>query len=521
MKAKQNNQKVIMWYKVRELFERGFNKSQISRELGMDRGTVIKYLGMSEDEFFGWINKPCCMPVKLQSYHDYVKSLLEAHPYLSSSQVEDRLKENYQDLPQVHSKTVHNFVQRVRSAEGIKKRRDQSPRVYQKLPETDYGHQAQADFGKYRMQTKGGGFKDVHFFVMVLCRSRFKFVYFQDKPFTSKDTVLAHEECFKHFKGQPAEVVYDQDRVLIVDENLGDILLTGEFRAYCNQSGFKPVFCRKSDPESKGKVENVVGFVKKNFLRGRAYEGIDSLNASALGWLERTGNGKEHAGIKKIPRQEWLVEQPLLKPLKQAPPGVPEKKRYRVRKDNTVSYRGNFYTLPLGTYTGADTWVLLDEAGGELRLYATAGELLTTHPAGTSRGATIRNSDHLRDKSESLPALMESVGKILPPGERTAAFLDNLRADKPRYFRDNLLVIKERGAGIGAEYLSPAIDMCIEGGIYNSYRLIEIAGNIKKSQERGAAGEVDVPRLKMQDKREIMGITVKTSQINTYQTIME
>ena len=226
--------------------------------------------------------------------------------------------------------------------------------------------------------------------VMVLCRSRYKFVYFQDKPFTSETTVLAHDKGLQYFQGQPREIVYDQDRVLIVDENLGDILLTKDFNAYCNQMDFKPVFCRKSDPESKGKVENVVGFVKKNFLKGRIYINIDLLNTSALGWLERTGNGKEHAGIKKIPSQEWIIEQPYLKPLK---PGVvfkEELKRYKVRKDNTISYKSNFYTLPLGTYANADTWVLLKEKEDIIYLSTTNNELLTTHPLSTEKGVTIR-----------------------------------------------------------------------------------------------------------------------------------
>lgn len=47
----------------------------------------------------------------------------------------------------------------------------------------------------------------------------------------------------------------------------------------------------------------MVGFVKKNILRGRIYNGIDSLNESVIAWLDRTGNGKEHTGIKKIPTQ--------------------------------------------------------------------------------------------------------------------------------------------------------------------------------------------------------------------------
>lgn len=86
------------------------------------------------------------------------------------------------------------------------------------------------------------------------------------------------------------------------------MLLTQEFRSYCNQMAFEAVFWRKSDPESKGKVENVVGYVKKNFLSGRIYKGVDELNASALGRHSRIGNGKEHSGIKKIPYQDWLIE---------------------------------------------------------------------------------------------------------------------------------------------------------------------------------------------------------------------
>ena len=65
--------------------------------------------------------------------------------------------------------------------------------------------------------------------------------------------------------GRPKKVLYDQDKVLLHDENLGDLILTKCFRAFVNQQHFEPVFCRKSDPESKGKVENVVKYVKQNF----------------------------------------------------------------------------------------------------------------------------------------------------------------------------------------------------------------------------------------------------------------
>lgn len=38
-----------MWYKIRELYLKGFNKSQIAFQLGLHRSTVRRYLKMDED----------------------------------------------------------------------------------------------------------------------------------------------------------------------------------------------------------------------------------------------------------------------------------------------------------------------------------------------------------------------------------------------------------------------------------------------------------------------------------------
>ncbi len=219
-------------------------------------------------------------------------------------------------LPEVHSKTVYNFVQSIREKHGIKKETEKLPRQYEKLAETEYGHQAQVDFGEYMMQTKESARKKVYFFDMVLCGAGRSMLYFQTHPFTAETAIVAHEKAFSYFEGQPKEIIYDQDRVFITDENMGDILLTKEFRSYHNQMDFKVTFCRKSDPESKGKIENVVKYVKYNFLRGRTFTGEEELNKSAISWLGRTANSKEHAGTKKIPMQEWQIEKQYLLPLK-------------------------------------------------------------------------------------------------------------------------------------------------------------------------------------------------------------
>ena len=518
MKAQHNNKKVIMWYKVKELNSNGLNKSQISRKLGIDRATVRRYLGMSEEEFYFWLEKERHFPHKLQSYYQFIKQQLISNHDLSASQIEDRLKEYYDNPPEVHSKTVYNFVQRIRKIEGISKCVEKQPRDYEKLPDSEYGHQAQVDFGEYSMRTKDDSRKKVYFFVLVLCRSRYKFVFFQDSHFTSASAVLAHQKALQFIGGQPKEIIYDQDRVLLVDENLGDLILTQEFRAYCQGVDFHPVFCRKSDPESKGKVENVVGFVKKNFLRGRIYDGIDSLNESVIAWLGRTGNGKEHAGIKKIPTQEWLIEQPYLLALSPEAQTNVTQKKYVVRKDNTINYKSNFYTLPSGTYSGSGTFVFLKEIDDTLYIYSTHNLLLTIHQVSIDVGTTIRNTDHSRDKSQSISMLKKTVLGMLPGNENMSLFLELLAKDKPRYLRDNLKIIEKKGTEISPEFLNAAVKFCLENSIFNASQLIEIAIHKQVSTLQEHCVTYNIPEITSSKK--IQTINVQTSKINTYEKIM-
>ena len=133
---------------------------------------------------------------------------------------------------------------------------------------------------------KNGGSTKVYFFAIVLTRSRYKFIHFSRRPFDTELAIYAHELAFQYFGGRPEKIIYDQDRVLIARENLGDLILTGKFQAFIKEQHFQPVFCRRSDPESKGKVENVVKYVKENFLVARVLQDIPGLNEEARKWLD-------------------------------------------------------------------------------------------------------------------------------------------------------------------------------------------------------------------------------------------
>lgn len=203
---------------------------------------------MTEEEFIANSSYDRHYGHKLDAYESYVVSELRKWPFLSAPQFHDRLKEHFPDLPSVTPKTVFNFVNRLRLIRNLPKESEKSLRPYEKQPETSYGRYAQCDFGERWMRTPNGESCKVYFFAMSLSRSRYKFLHFSRTPFTTALAVYAHELAFKFFSGVPHKIVYDQDKLFFVKENIGDLVLTSGFRTLVREHGFNLVFCRKSAP---------------------------------------------------------------------------------------------------------------------------------------------------------------------------------------------------------------------------------------------------------------------------------
>jgi len=473
--------KYLMWNKVRELFSDGLNKTQIGFSLGLHRQTVAKYLSMTEEEFISSQSYDRHYGHKLDFYESYVVRELRKCPFLSAPQIHDRLKEHFSDLPLVSSKTVFNFVNRLRLTHNLPKEEEKSIRPYEKQPETAYGQYAQCDFGERWMRTPAGHSCKVYFFAMSLSRSRYKFIYFSRTPFTTPLAVYAHELAFEYFSGVPHKIIYDQDKVFLVKENLGDPVLTSGFRALVREYGFEAVFCRKSDPQSKGKIENVVKYVKYNFLRGREFIDTDKLNQEVLRWLQRTGNGTEHHGIRRVPSEEFEIEKPYLMPYKGVPKAPCEDLvPHHVRKDNVINYRGNYYTVPTGTYRGHQTLVYLEEKDDRLYIYShETGKRLADHKLSCDKGRLISNTSHRRDREASLDDYEASVRKELPQSAAIDAYLSQLRAHKARNYRDNLQFIARRHKRYSEATLAEAFAKCLEAGIFNGCNLMEVAETLR------------------------------------------
>ncbi|WP_162890781.1 DDE-type integrase/transposase/recombinase [Suicoccus acidiformans] len=116
--------------------------------------------------------------------------------------------------------------------------------------------------GECTQETQSGETIKLYVICFVLSHSRHKYTVWKDHPFTTADAIEGHEKAFAFYGGRTEEIIYDQDRIISVDENAGNFVLTNAFQQYVHESGFQATFCRGAVQESKGKIESVVNTLR-------------------------------------------------------------------------------------------------------------------------------------------------------------------------------------------------------------------------------------------------------------------
>jgi hypothetical protein len=456
--------KLMIYHEVHQLSRNGFSIRYISNHLSLNWRTVKRLLDIKNDrEYEQYLRAVSDKHRLLEPYESFVKSRLELYRDTSAAQMHDWLKEHFTDFPAASARTVFNFVMWVRQKYQLSK--INQTREYAMVAESPYGQQAQVDFGEYSLRNGQGRRIKVYFLILVLSRSRYKYVRFSTERFTADTAIDGHERAFAFIQGIPVVIVYDQDRVFLVDENSGDLLLTEAFKSYRQSRNFKLHFCRKSDPESKGKVENSVRYIKQNFLYNRVFTDIDLLNTEALAWLARTANGVPHNGTKKVPTAEWEIEKPFLHPYQTILLPKPNLPEYAVRKDNSLSYKGNFYSLPAGTYQGRGSKVLLDRQGAHIIIFNLDHHELCRHLVSSSRGERIINNHHRRSLSPAIGELEERFYASLSDQDKGRLLVTAIRSDKPRYIRDQLLILLDTVGVYPPTVITQTLQYCCQHAI--------------------------------------------------------
>jgi len=506
--------KFLMYYEIHRLRREDHSVRKITELLGINRRTVGKYLSMTEKEYEAFLIKQSDRKKELQSYEPFVKEKLELFPDTSAAQMHDWLKEHHSDFPELNAKTIFNFVHWVRNKYNIPKLQEQ--RQHSVVEELPYGKQAQVDFGEYSLRSSSGVRVKVFFFTFVLARSRYKYIWFTDHYFTSELAIQAHEQAFAYIQGVPDEIVYDQDKVFIVSENSGDIILTDVFRRYTRTQSFQLYFCRKSDPQSKGKVENLVKYIKQNFLYNRTYYNIETLNDDVMGWLGRTANALPHGFTRKEPHAEWINERVFLKPYV-VQPVVIKAVAYTVRKDNTISWKSNLYSVPLGTYSGRGAQVTVRSQQEDLVISHAEGHELCRHKIAVGKGLKIINTDHKRDKSTGIDEMIHQLCALLEDPGSGRAWLSALRNAKPRYVRDQLSAIRTVIEKSPAPLIEKTIKYCLDNNITSA---MDFKAIIVQQQQRSVVQEKIIPLNPLSGTRPQINEPQKSS-IQDYQDLIK
>lgn len=446
-----------MFSRIQQEKRNGFSREAAARHLELSWATVDRYWNMTQDDYENARHQ--LYQGVLGPHNDIILKWLTAYADVSAAQIRDWLEEHYGEV--FNERTVRNHVARMRQMHSLPKL--DRARDYGCVPEQPPGQQLQVDFGTYHAIRRDKNRIALHFAVFILAHSRYKHIVWQDRPFTSIDFVRALEGCFERLGGMPNELVMDQDRLMIVNENFGDIIYTHEFERCKMHHGFTVWLCRKADPESKGMVESGVKFIKYNFARHRVYENLLRWISESEDWLMRTGNGKKHAETKKIPAEIFALEKAHLKPVVAF--AKLESYTHRiatsVRKNNTVRYQGSRYSVPLGTYNSSRE-AFVSESDGRLEIYNVGGMLLASHVLALAPGELITNTSHSRDMSAKVTSLMEEARIALGGSPEAESYLARIVSHRKRYARDQLLVVLAVAKKFDPIVLRRALLACLE-----------------------------------------------------------
>ena len=216
----------------------------------------------------------------------------------------------------------------------------------------------------------------LHVFCAVLAWCRFRFVRFAtDEHAETTFALLA--ECFEVLGGVPGKVLADRMGCLKGGVVANVVVPTGDYVRLAAHYGFRPDFCEASDPQSKGIVENLVGYAKLDLMVPQAPFGdLSEANAAAAAWCIEV-NAAVHSEICAVPAEQLVIERELLAPLPSLRASIGRLVTRKVDRLSCVRFGSARYSVPT-RFIGAQVGLRTDD--GRLVVIVTGtGEVIAEH----------------------------------------------------------------------------------------------------------------------------------------------
>jgi len=185
----------------------------------------------------------------------------------------------------------------------------------------------------------------LHLFCAVLVWSRVRFVRFAlDERRETTLRLLA--ECFETLGGVSAVVLADRMGCLKAGVVANVVVPHPEYVRFATHFGFRPDFCEAHDPESKGVVENLVGYAKADLVIPlRPGGSLAEANAAAVSWCTEV-NGAVHSETAALPAERLLAERSALRALPSLRPPLRHGEARKVDRLATIRFGSARYSVP-------------------------------------------------------------------------------------------------------------------------------------------------------------------------------
>jgi transposase len=287
------------------------------------------------------------------------------------------------------------------------------------------GETAQVDWGEFGDAFENG--EKIHCFAIVLCYSRYIYIEFT-KSEKFEDFIRGHEHAFRFFGGVPKECWYDNLTSAVTDRMGSLVRFNARFMAYMGHHGIRPHACNPARGNEKGRVEDLIKYIRQNFWAGRSFKDFDDLNRQAILWRNQIANQREHRSTKRVVRLLFeSTEKPALLKLNPSSYDTDEIISRVVPPDYHLIYETNRYSVP---WTLVSLTVTVRINHQTLKIYY-HDKLVAFHNRHYFKNKTITNAIHQAGLLERKPGQAKEswqLSAVKRIGPKMVEYIDLLRS---------------------------------------------------------------------------------------------
>jgi hypothetical protein len=309
-------------------------------------------------------------------------------------------------------------------------------------------------------------------------------------------------ECFEVLGGVPRIVLADRMGCLKAGVVANLVVPTADYVRFATHYGFRPDFCHANDPESKGIVENLVGYSKRDLMipEQPSLANLSAANTAAAAWCAEV-NAVMHSEICAVSAERLETERPLLGVLPSLRLEIgPRPISRKVDKLSCVRFGSARYSVP-NRLIGST--VLITVTDGHVQIVeGFTGEIVAEH-ALVAPGETSIVDEHYGssrpDKPRRAPrAKTVQEKQFLALGEVAEAFLIGAAAAGVSKLPSELSAILTLQAAHGDSALLAALQRAVEFGRWRAddvRSILAAAGAAPQPRPAGQALVLTLPSV--------------------------